>query len=261
MLAIAAEPDYLNRAASLAQRQGLPLLEEWDLDDDSTYQQLLLFDVTGVSLCSTGRKRSGPVRVDFLSGAVNHRRQFGGGQGQQIAKACGINSAYKPFIADLTAGLGRDAFVLATLGSQVQMVERNPLVSELLEDGLFRAQQSDDPQVSEIIGRLSLFKGQGGEWLASHPSRADVVYLDPMFPHSHKSAQVKKEMLAFRSLVGADEDSESLLAIALESARCRVVVKRPRIAPSIRGPKPSYALEGKSGRFDIYALRKLEPPQ
>lgn len=261
MIAIASKDAFREQAESLAQTLGLQCLQEFDLADDSQYEQILLFDAEGVSLCATGRKRPGPVRVDFLGGAVNHRRQYGGGQGQQIAKACGISSSYKPNIADMTAGLGRDAFVLATLGAKVQMVERNPIVSVLLEDGLRRAQQSDDPEVLEIIQRMTLYSGQGRDWLMQNTGAADVVYLDPMFPHSQKSAQVKKEMLAFRALVGADEDTESLLAAALESARCRVVVKRPRIAPVIEGPKPSYALEGKSGRFDVYALRKLEPPQ
>lgn len=261
MLAIAAGVDFRSEAAALAQASGLELLEQWDLADDSRFGQLLVFADDGVSLCATGRKRAGPVKVDFLSGAVNHRRQFGGGQGQQIAKACGISSNYKPSIADMTAGLGRDAFVLATLGSKVQMVERNPIVAVLLEDGLRRARQSGDTDVLEIVQRMALHKGQGSAWLEAHPGEADVVYLDPMFPHTQKSAQVKKEMLAFRNLVGADEDTESLLAAALKSARCRVVVKRPRIAPVIGSEKPSYSLEGKSGRFDIYALRKLEPPQ
>lgn len=261
MLAIAASLEYRSRAEELAQRQSLPLLTDWDLSDDSEYAQILLFDETGVSLCTTGRKRPGPVRVDFLGGSVNHRRQFGGGQGQQIAKACGVSGAYKPSIADVTAGLGRDSFVLATLGCQVQMVERNPIVAELLNDGLQRARDEADAEVSEIVSRLTLHSGEAVGWLNANPHAADVVYLDPMFPHTQKSAQVKKEMLAFRSLVGADQDSEQLLAAALESARCRVVVKRPRVAPAIEGPKPSYALEGKSGRFDIYALRKLEPLQ
>ena len=64
-------------------------------------------------------------------------------------------------------------------------------------------------------------------------------------------------MLAFRSVVGADEDSASLLEAALAADPSRIVVKRPRKAPVIEGPKPSYSLEGKSGRFDIYAKRKL----
>lgn len=53
------------------------------------------------------------VRVDFIEGALAHRRQFGGGSGQMIAKAVGIQPGVRPHGVDATAGLGRDAFVLA----------------------------------------------------------------------------------------------------------------------------------------------------
>ena len=38
----------------------------------------------------------------------------------------------------------------------------------------------------------------------------------------------------------------------VEAARKRVVVKRPRLAPSLGGMKPDFVVEGKSGRFDVY---------
>lgn len=252
-----------DRAQDVARFLSLPLIEN-EADIEAALAQpdehILLLDQTGLALQPTGKKRAGATRVDFLSGAVAHRRQFGGGKGQQIAKACGIKGNVLPSIIDATAGLGRDAFVLATLGCEVQMLERNPVVFLLLKDGLERAQQSDDPDILSIVGRLRLVDQpvQAAQWLRETDQRADVIYCDPMFPHTEKSAQVKKEMLAFRSVVGADNDSAELLAAALALDPKRVVVKRPRKAPVIDGPTPSYNLEGKSGRFDIYALRKLD---
>lgn len=58
----------------------------------------------------------------------------------------------------------------------------------------------------------------------------DVVYLDPMYPHRQKSALVKKEMRVFQSLVGNDDDADSLLIPAMTIAKRRVVVKRPNYA-------------------------------
>ncbi len=218
-------------------------------------QSLLCVGEAGLALQQGGRKAPGPVRVDFLSGAVAHRRVFGGGAGQQIAKAIGIKSGLRPQVADLTAGLGRDSFVLASLGCRVQMVERTPVVGLLLEDGLARA--AGDPEIGAIIDSMSLYRGDAQEWLAATDSQPDVIYLDPMFPHSNKSAQVKKEMLLFRQLVGDDADAAELLDAALHKAQYRVVVKRPRKAPTLDTRKPSYSLEGKSGRFDIYTLKAL----
>lgn len=252
-IAILCSDDALaNDAEALAQRLQLPLVSSTE-----AYDFLLEVCSSGVGLVQTGPKAPGAVRVDFDSGAVAHRRKFGGGMGQQIVKACGVSSSFKPYIADLTAGLGRDSFVLATVGCKVQMVERSPIVHALLEDGLQRATFTDDPELAGIIARMSLQAGQATDFLCSTSDKFDVIYLDPMFPHTDKSAQVKKEMLAFRSVVGADEDSAVLLEAALAVDPSRIVVKRPRKAPIIDGPKPSYSLEGKSGRFDIYAKRKL----
>jgi 16S rRNA (guanine1516-N2)-methyltransferase len=61
----------------------------------------------------------------------------------------------------------------------------------------------------------------------------------------------------FRQVVGDDDDSVHLLEAALAAARYRVVVKRPRKAPSVTGPKPATQVEGKSSRYDIYPLKAL----
>lgn len=93
----------------------------------------------GLQLQLLEAQAPGPVRVDFVEGAAAHRRQFGGGSGQMIAKAVGIQPGVRPRVLDATAGLGRDAFVLATLGCEVSLIERQPLIAALLEDGLSRA--------------------------------------------------------------------------------------------------------------------------
>jgi len=218
----------------------------------------LLVGDSGLQLQQLGADAPGPVRVDFVEGAVAHRRLHGGGSGQMIAKAVGVQPGVRPRVLDATAGLGKDAFVLASLGCDMSMVERQPIIAALLEDGLDRAQ--NDPQVGAIVARMRLLKGNSIEvmqqWQGDAPQ---VIYLDPMFPHREKSALVKKEMRLFRPLVGDDMDAPALLAAALALASHRVVVKRPRKAPCIEGSKPSHALEGKSSRYDIYPKKALKP--
>jgi len=222
---------------------------------------LLYLTDSGLQLQQTGKKAPGPVSVDFVSGSVAHRRKFGGGSGQMIAKAVGIKGSIRPSIADVTAGLGKDSFVLATLGCEVQLIERSPIIHSLLADGFSRAELNFE--IMDIIARMHLHCSNSIDWLRQCVEAPQVVYVDPMFPHSSKSAAVKKEMLLFRDIVGEDLDAGELLATALETAQARVVVKRPRKAPIIIVPglnqlKPSYALEGKSSRYDIYALKKLD---
>lgn len=246
----AAGPAFAEAAAALAASLGLALSGEADY--------VLRLGPAGLALQELGPQAPGPLLVDFLHGAQAHRRLQGGGAGQMIAKAVGIQSGVRPVILDATAGLGRDAFVLAQLGCPVTLIERQPLVAALLRDGLARA--ADDPEVAPIVARMQLRQGdaiaQITGWTEAPPQ---VIYLDPMFPHREKSSLVKKEMSMLRPLVGDDDDAPALLAAALALASHRVVVKRPRKAPVVAGRPPGYALEGKSSRFDIYPLRSLKP--
>ena len=226
------------------------------------YDFLLSLSDTGLSLVPSAAKGYGAISCDFASGANNHRRRFGGGNGQSIAKAVGVSGKFNPSVLDLTAGLGADGFVLASLGCSVTLVERNPVVYSLLADGLARAAvvAGVDTVLAGIIDRIHLIEADSGDYLQQlllSGSATDVVYLDPMFPERKKSAKVKKEMQAFHSIVGSDADADSLLGLALGMATHRVVVKRPTGAPHLAGSRPSYSLEGKSTRFDIYALKKL----
>ena len=198
--------------------------------------------------------KQGLVFVDFASGAVAHRRKFGGGKGQSIAKAVGLKAGVQLHVIDATAGLGRDAFVLASLGCNVDMVERSPIAAALLEDGLERA--ALDAEIGGWIQeRMRLTHASGYEYLQQH--KADVVYLDPMFPHKKKSALVKKEMRVFQGVVGADLDADDLLEVALAAAKYRVVVKRPDYAPFLNDKKPSMSIKTKKNRFDVYVKQAI----
>lgn len=214
----------------------------------------------GLALIGPPADHGKPLIADFVSGKANHRRRFGGGRGQLVAKACGLGKGVTPWIVDATAGLGRDAFVLASLGAEVLMLERSPPVFALLEDALSRAR--DDDEIQPIAARLRLSHIDAARELSKVVSEMDfepqVVHLDPMFPHRSKSALVKKEMRLFRALAGDDDDAPQLLEAALAVATHRVVVKRPRQAPPIAGPKPAHVIEGKTSRYDLYVHRALK---
>lgn len=195
---------------------------------------------------------AGPVYVDFAGGKLQHRKQFGGGRQQALAKAIGLHKVSGLHVLDATAGLGTDSFVLASLGCNLTLLERSPVIAALLEDGLQRAALNID--MVEIISRMQLITCDARDYF-SQPATShypDVVYLDPMYPERKKSALVKKEMRILRDIVGDDENIESLLKDARQYARKRVVVKRPRLAPLLSDMKPSHQVEGKTTRYDIY---------
>lgn len=196
------------------------------------------------------------ISVDFCSPQMQYRVSKGGGKSQMIAKALGLKPGHSPKIIDATAGLGKDAFVLASLGCRVQMYERNPIVQLLLEDGFRRAHlRAEDPaerQLFETLGRLSF---SASDILDSYNTKIcdfDALYLDPMFPHPESRSLVKKDMQVLQSIVGTDLDASEVFETLLSLGIKRLVVKRPKIAPYLLDKKPNHSFVGKRNRFDVY---------
>lgn len=193
------------------------------------------------------------LHIDFASNANNYRRLHGGGSGQPIARAIGLKTYGLPLhVIDATAGLGQDAFVLASLGCKVTLIERVPEIAILLAGALIDG--SNNPAIAEIIARMDLRIGDALHILQEFKTAnaPDIIYLDPMFPIRNKSALVKKEMRILKEVVGADPDADQLLTLAQSIAKRRVVVKRPKLAPYLNNVKPHSEQVGKANRFDIY---------
>lgn len=254
-------PGDLELCREAASRLGLCL------NSDDPDLVLTVSNQNGLSLCCPQIDPKANLEISFTTGTNRHRRQFGGGKSQLIAKAVGIKSGNKPTVLDITAGLGRDAFVFASLGLDVVAIEKNPVLAYMLEvakqNALENTSEISDDTLTATLERLEIVESDALELLSKarvngKQFSAEVVYMDPMFPGRKKSAAVKKEMRILQELVGDDGSNDSfLLECALVHASHRVVVKRPRLAPAISGPKPSYALEGKSTRFDVYSLKSF----
>ncbi len=203
-------------------------------------------------------KQNMSLQVDFLGGSMGHRKKFGGGKGQTVARAIGIKQGKPlPSVLDATAGLARDSYVFANLGCSVTMLERSPVVAALVEDGIQRASLS---QEFEPILQQGFTLHQGDAYLylqrLDEDQYPDVVYLDPMYPERKKSASVKKNMQILQHLLGHDLDTEKTLELALQKARQRVVVKRPKGAPQLEASRhPDLNYESKSTRYDVYLCK------
>jgi len=193
------------------------------------------------------------IYIDFLSGKLAYRAKHAGRRNELLAKAINISPRENPVIIDATAGLGRDSFILATLGYHVTMLERSEILYQALTEAFARAKT--DPDIAPIIERMTLIHTDAKDWLAANQTQPAVIYLDPMFPERKKSAAIKKDMLELQQLLGEDDDSSELFAVAMDCAQRRVVVKRPRLAENITTLEPDYTLNGKSSRFDVYLAK------
>ncbi|WP_159560783.1 class I SAM-dependent methyltransferase [Alcanivorax sp. S71-1-4] len=186
-----------------------------------------------------------PLFVDFAGGRTGYRVAADRVRHEKLVRAMGTLPE-NGVVIDATAGLGRDAAVLAAAGWQVLLLERQPVLHAMLSDGLRRA--------GALTQRMRLVNADSVDWLTSHPVAAQAVYLDPMFPEREKSAAVKKDLAWLQQLSPIEETAgEALLLEAALTAACkRVVVKRPLRAPLLPGRKPSHQLAGKTVRFDVY---------
>lgn len=238
-----------SQASVLANRYGFEIASPFQLPPSALY---LALEAGTLSLLDTSRPKEGGVSVDFASDALDYRIKHGGGRQEFIARAAGIKGQETPTVLDATGGLGRDAFILASLGCEVTLIERSPVVAALLENGLARAALNNELS-KWLPQRLTLQHANSIELMQNWERNApEVIYLDPMFPHRKKSAAVKKEMRVFQQLLGADPDSSALLAPAIALAAKRVVVKRPASAPCLAERKPQASVSSKKHRFDIY---------
>ena len=189
---------------------------------------------------------------DFVNGPVGYRFRSGASRKDALARAAGFGKGTVPTIIDATAGLGRDAFMLAVLGAQVTLLERSPEVHVLLRDALARA-AAESSELAAVVARMTLIPGDARDLLPG--LRADAVVVDPMHPPRTNSAEVKQEMRLLRDLVGTDPDALELMQAALSADCKRVVLKWPLRAAPLEGlRKPSHSITGKTVRYDVFMM-------
>lgn len=189
------------------------------------------------------------VCVDFQSKKLRFRSQshlFA----ELIIKAV-MGRAKKPLkVLDATTGFGKDSYLLALAGNQVHAYESNPIMHVLLKDGVQRITDT------EIANRIYLQNKNSKHDLGN--TDCDVIYLDPMYPESKKSAKNSKEMSFLQDFVGHQtQQAEELLTQALQSKTKKIVLKRPLKASFCLNKKPTSQIKGKAVRFDVYAINNF----
>jgi 16S rRNA (guanine1516-N2)-methyltransferase len=198
--------------------------------------------------------RLGPVFVDFSSAEMLYRRKSG--HNEPLGRAMGVKANMRPRVFDATAGLGRDAFVLADLGCSVALSEQSVPLSYLLDQARELALMSSNAKVCEAASRMQVFSGDSRQ---RKVEGFDVIYIDPMFPERGKTAAVKKDLATVQALHADNpmaNDLDDLFAWALAQPVERIVIKRPAKSPLLAGIKPSHCITGKTVRFDVFVKPK-----
>lgn len=224
-------------------------------NDTLSCDYLIVFEENRIGIATPSLPRTNTFYLDFTSGSLAFRAKSASKQNELLAKAVGLKGRPTLRVLDATAGLGRDAYILATLGAHVTLIERSPILALLLQDAMSHISER------EVQNRLQFVQSDAITWLTQQSNSGsfpyDVICLDPMFPERVKSAAVKKEMLILRDLVGQDLDADALFAAAFACPVSRIVVKRPIHAPMLGAKcEPTFSLKGRANRFDVY----IKPP-
>lgn len=258
------------KARQLAELTGLPLSDSID-NSASGHWRLLVED----NLLQLERPDNLSISIDFINGKANRRTAESNFRKQPLARALGLHKLRAkyddddraPRVVDATAGLGTDAWMMASLGCCVTLIEQSPVLNALLQHAIDAAKHN--ALSSDTAHQLNLIKANAIDYLQDDATaRPDVIYLDPMYPATNKQALVKKGMQLLHELIGPDDNGHALLSAALNKANFRVVVKRPKGAPELGGserlvnqPADQQAIQktqidSPNTRFDVYHIAR-----
>ena len=235
------------------------LIIERDYSNDRL--QLLYID-------NTSKDKENPFYIDFLDGDIKYRSSATHLNNELVVKACGGIKAIKNnnCIWDLTAGLGRDSFILASAGFNVMLFEKNLIIHGLLKDAIRRLESNENNIVSE---RLKLYDTINSCDILNNINmdlKPDIIYLDPMYESGDvgKKSKVKKETQILHRILGKEENSidhesnnKQLLDTARNLAKSKIVVKRPYNAKYLAQSKPHNSITAGKTRFDIYYQNQM----
>eukprot|EP00761_Pharyngomonas_kirbyi_P008509 gb/GECH01008520.1/.p1 GENE.gb/GECH01008520.1/~~gb/GECH01008520.1/.p1 ORF type:complete len:327 (+),score=80.42 gb/GECH01008520.1/:1-981(+) len=224
--------------------------------------------------------KEGPVFSNFVSGIVGYRSTQTINPKSPLMRACSIKNKSRQniHIWDGTAGLGSDGFLLANEGFNVTLMERDPVIFSLLEDGVIRG-LSNKKTKETLVNRIQLLNLDSVEYMnqiieqqqkninnsnnntenndSNHNSKPlpDIVYLDPMYPHRKRSTihpMPRKQIQCLRAWIGRryHADDDVILDAARRCAQHRVILKRPKYVD--RRPETDFSYQGRDIRYDVF---------
>ena len=167
---------------------------------------------------------------------------------QPLMKAIGFKGL--PLrVLDLTAGWGKEAFLIAQKGCFVKALESNPLVFYFVQESFIWHQSLKDFKKKDLS--LDFILDNSLNYLNTLTKEAlpEVIFIDPMFGEEKKSLS-QKSMRILKQLVGNTKQQKLLFNLALKKAKKRVVVKRHRLEQPFK--TPIFTFKGRSICYDIF---------
>ena len=162
-----------------------------------------------------------------------------------LKKAIGYGGESSKRILDCTGGLGHDAFILALLGQNVTVVDKNKGLCILFELAL-----ESLPQTSyflEAKERITIINDNSASFIDKLLDY-DVVYIDPMFKDKGTAGRSGVMSLLSDYL----DDFTDVSDVLIRSKFNRIVIKRQKQFKQSGNGSPSFILSGKSINFHVF---------
>ena len=170
-----------------------------------------------------------------------------------------IFKAKNSSILDCTGGFARDAAVLASLGNNVTLVDRDPLIMSLLVDAREKI-KSDD--IRYIFSRIKIRFGNCIDFIRNTSEHFEYIYFDFMF-NVNKSALPSKNEQFLRKIVKNDiNENVDIIHETIQRVKSKIIIKEHissndynnfDIINTYKGKTVKYhLLKGKSGYRKIY---------
>ncbi len=187
----------------------------------------------------------------YLSPSFIKRLKSPPPKGDLFKKAIGSWPKTTPLL-DLCGGWGRDSLCFASWGFKVSCLERHSEVFEIVSNA-FQNLKTQNTFFENILNNITYINTDAKEFLKNSNENWPLIYLDPMYPDRKKSALGKGEMRLLKELVGDDPDKSELAQWAFEKTAKRLVIKGPKLSPSLlENIRPTHVFRGSSTRYEIF---------
>ena len=215
--------------------------------DKPSANNYFVYDTNGLSFVKESINPKEVLHIDFLKGTlgwrlkrVNHERN--------LRKALGKTDKQLS-IFDSTAGLLTDTMIFLSLGHKVVAVEQSKIIYSLVKDAILRAKN----KIPELKN-LTFFNDNSLEVYKSISKGFDVIYLDPMYPSSHKKNKKSGRLANIKKILEIEnltDNGENLVKEFFNLEYKKIILKRP-LKYRKNYSNINYRVLGKTTRFDIY---------
>ena len=215
--------------------------------DKPSANHYFVYDTNGLSFVKESINPKEVLHIDFLKGTlgwrlkrVNHERN--------LRKALGKTDKQLS-IFDSTAGLLTDTMIFLSLGHKVVAVEQSKIIYSLVKDAILRA-KNKIPELKNLI----FFNDNSLEVYKSISKGFDVIYLDPMYPSSHKKNKKSGRLANIKKILEIEnltDNGENLVKEFFNLEYKKIILKRP-LKYRKNYSNINYQVLGKTTRFDIY---------